>query len=230
MNASGLNSRPSWPSSVKTGANETVITSNAKKSVGPTSFAAFPMISQCGFVPGIPFQMLVRVLDHHDGCIDHGPDRDRDAPERHDVGVQPLVRHHDERRQNGHGDRENGDEGRAEMQQEQEADEGHDHALLGQLLPQRLDRPLDEPAAVVDGDDLHALRQASLQLVQPGLDALNNLVDVDARAYDDDAADHFPFTVQLGEPASDVRAQLHGGDVLHRDRRPPTDRRQGRSA
>ena len=38
--ASGLNSRPSWSTSVKTGRNATAMTSSEKKTEGPTSFSA----------------------------------------------------------------------------------------------------------------------------------------------------------------------------------------------
>ncbi len=46
VKASGRNSRPSWPSSVKTGRNETVMMSREKKSAGPTSRAEALTISQ----------------------------------------------------------------------------------------------------------------------------------------------------------------------------------------
>ena len=39
VNASGLNRRPSCPSRVNTGRNETVMMRSEKKSAGPTSFA-----------------------------------------------------------------------------------------------------------------------------------------------------------------------------------------------
>ena len=45
VNASGLKSRPDCPVSEKTGRKETVMTSNEKKSDGPTSFAASIMRS-----------------------------------------------------------------------------------------------------------------------------------------------------------------------------------------
>ena len=51
MNASGLKSRPSCASSVKIGANEMVMTSSAKNSVGPTSVAARVTIRQWGRRP-----------------------------------------------------------------------------------------------------------------------------------------------------------------------------------
>ena len=46
VSASGLNNRPSWASSVKTGRKETVMTSRLKNSVGPTSWAARRTISK----------------------------------------------------------------------------------------------------------------------------------------------------------------------------------------
>jgi hypothetical protein len=51
VKASGLNSRPSCASSVKTGRNDTVMISRLKKSDGPTSLAASTMISIRG-LPG----------------------------------------------------------------------------------------------------------------------------------------------------------------------------------
>ena len=43
--------------------------------------------------------VLVRVLDHHHRGIDHRANGDRDPAERHDVGVDALVVHDDERYQ-----------------------------------------------------------------------------------------------------------------------------------
>ena len=54
------------------------------------------MICQCAFLPGVALQVLVRVLDHDDGGVDHRADGDGDAAERHDVGVDPLPAHDDE--------------------------------------------------------------------------------------------------------------------------------------
>ena len=71
-------------------------------------------------------ELLVRVLDHHDGRIDHRADRDRDAAERHDVGVDTLHAHHDERSEHAERQRYDGDERRAQMEQEDEADQ-RDH-------------------------------------------------------------------------------------------------------
>jgi hypothetical protein len=46
VNASGLNSRPSCPSSAKTGRKLTVMMRREKKSAGPTSFALVRVMAQ----------------------------------------------------------------------------------------------------------------------------------------------------------------------------------------
>ena len=113
VKASGLNSRPSCPSSVKTGRNETVMMSSEKKSAGPTSFddsthdppAARAGVSTRGVEPRRrsaavaalrvdgALEVLVHVLDHHDRRVDHRADGDRDAAERHDVGAHADPAH-----------------------------------------------------------------------------------------------------------------------------------------
>ena len=42
------------------------------------------------------FELLVGLLDHHDGRVHHGPNRDRDPAERHDVGRQAHHLHGNE--------------------------------------------------------------------------------------------------------------------------------------
>jgi hypothetical protein len=111
--------------------NDSVMMSSEKKSAGPTS-AAESAITRQWFSPLSSslrmrvFPMLevfVRVLDHHDRRVDHRADRDRDAAQRHDVGVDTLVAHDDEGREDAERQRHDGDEGRAQVEQE---DETHD--------------------------------------------------------------------------------------------------------
>jgi hypothetical protein len=51
VKASGLNSRPSWPSSVNTGRKETVMMSSEKNRAGPTSLQALIMASARALLP-----------------------------------------------------------------------------------------------------------------------------------------------------------------------------------
>ena len=89
--------------------------SSEKKREGPTSTAASTSISRRGFVPAVSLQMFVGVLDHDDTGVDHGSDGDRDAAERHDVGVDALVIHHDEGEEDSERKQENCDQGASEM-------------------------------------------------------------------------------------------------------------------
>ena len=57
-------------------------------------FFAFERAARMRVLPG--FEFLVRVLDHHHRGIDHRTDRNRNAAERHQVGIDALALHHDE--------------------------------------------------------------------------------------------------------------------------------------
>ena len=140
VKASGPNRRPSCDSSVKIGMNDTVMTRRLKNSAGPTSRAASISTSTRGLSGRRPFQMLVGILDHDDRAVDHGPDRDGDAAEAHDVGAEPQQLHRAEGHQDADGQHEDGDERAADMQEEDDADERHDDAFLDQRALERLDR------------------------------------------------------------------------------------------
>ncbi len=102
--------------------------------------------------------MLVCVLDHHDAGVDHGSDRDGDAAERHDVGVDALVVHHDEREQDAEREQQDRDEGAPDVYEEYETNQRNNQRLLQKLLAQVVDRALDERCAVVNRHDLNARR------------------------------------------------------------------------
>ena len=68
----------------------------------------FELPVRMGVAPRL--DVLVRVLDHDHRGIDHRPDRNGDAAERHDVGVHSLVAHYDERHQHAERQRHNRDE------------------------------------------------------------------------------------------------------------------------
>ena len=78
------------------GIKETAITSSEKKLGPPTSLAA-PMTTSLK-VPELAFRfptlkLFMRLLDDHDGSIDHRADGDRNSRERHDVRgeVHPYI-------------------------------------------------------------------------------------------------------------------------------------------
>ncbi len=158
-----LEQPPSWASSVKTGRNETVMTSREKKSAGPTSLAASIMTCARGSSGRQPLEVLVRVLDHDDRRVHHGADGDRDAAEAHDVGADARAR---TCTMNGdqHADRqgEDGDQRAADVQQEDDADERDDRCFPRcSVSLQRVDGAVDQLGAVVDGARASHLRAGS---------------------------------------------------------------------
>ena len=157
--------------------------------------------------------LLVRVLDHHHRGVDHRADGDGDAAQRHDVGVDALPAHHQEGEHHAQRQRDDGHRRRAQVPQEEHADQRDDDELLEQLERQVVDRALDQRAAVVGGDDLHALRQARLQLGQARLHRLDRRLRVLARAQHDHAAGHLALAVELGDAAAHLRAHLQRGDI-----------------
>ncbi len=78
--------------------------------------------------------MLVCILDHDNGRIDHGADRDRNAAKTHDVGSQPEQLHRAERHQHTNGQHQDRHQRTSDMQQEDDTNQGNDDAFLQQRM------------------------------------------------------------------------------------------------
>ena len=152
--------------------------------------------------------MLVGVLDHDDGGVDHGTDGDGDAAEAHDVGAEAERLHRRERHQDADGQHDDRHKGAAQMQQEHDADQCDDDALLDQRPLQRLDRSLDQPGAVIDRHDLRPARQARRDLGKARLGVFDHGERIGAEALQDDAARDFALAVELGDAAPLVWAEF----------------------
>ncbi len=163
--------------------------------------------------------MLVDVLDHDDRRVDHRTDGDGDAAQRHDVRVDALQVHDDERHEDAHRQAEEDDRRRAQVEQEHGAHQRDDEELLDELALQRVDGALDQVRAVVGHDDLDAVRQAALEFGEPLLDEIDGLRRVLAPAHHDDAADDFAFAIEFGDAAPHLRAESDLGNVRKDQRR-----------
>jgi len=104
-------------------------------------------------------QKFVRVLDHDDGRIHHRADGDGNAAERHDVGGQSHPIHRQERKENGDGQRDDGNERGAECATENQTYQRDDNAFFNQLLSKCRNRSIDKLAAVVGGHEFNAFGQ-----------------------------------------------------------------------
>ena len=162
-------------------------------------------------------QFLVSLLDDHDGRIDQRAGRDGNASQRHHVEGHS---HEVERHGHGqHGERngEDGDGGAGRMPEEQQDDDHDGDDDLDERGTQRGHDPMDEIGAVVDGNHADAGRQSRGDLLQLGLDAIDEVHDVRALPHDDNSGDGFPLPVEIGHAAAHFRADGHAADILHAD-------------
>ena len=96
------------------------------------------------FLATVAFEVLVSVFDHDDRRIHHGSYGDRDAAQGHDVRVDALVVHHDEGHQDCDWQRDDHDERRSEMKQEEDADQRDCQAFFEQLFLEGFHRTFDQ--------------------------------------------------------------------------------------
>ena len=159
------------------------------------------------------FEVLMRILDHDDRRIHHRADRNRDAAEAHDVGAEPQQLHCTECHQHADGQHQDGDQRAANVQQEHDADQRNDDTFLEQRVLERVDGRIDQVRAVVNRHYLDRFRQAAGDFLETLLDVLNDVERVDAEALQHDAARDLALSVQFGDAAPLVGADLNPGDV-----------------
>ena len=146
--------------------------------------------------------MLVRIFNHDDGGIDHGADGNGDAAQRHDVGIDAHAFHDYERGKNAHRQRNNNYQRRAQVKQKQRTHQRDYNKFFEQRDVQVIDCTFDQRGAIISFDNFHACGQASGQLIEFGFYAVNGGQCIFAVTHDDDAADDFAFTVELGNAAT----------------------------
>src|SRR5262249_4933399 len=86
-------------------------------------------------------------------------------------------------------------------------------------LAQRGDGPSNQIAAVISGDHAHTLGQRAFDFFQLAFYPVDDIERVLTVAHDDNAADDFASSIQLGHAASDVTTEMHRCDILYINRR-----------
>src|SRR5665213_2713644 len=127
--------------------------------------------------------------------------------------------HRDERKNDGDGQSDDGDQCRAYVPEKNYADQRHDDAFFDQFFAQRGDGIFDQGAAVVSRNNFHARRQRGFYLLEFLFDAINHRQRIFAVTHDHDAADHFTFAVQFSHSPPQVRAEVNRADILDIHRR-----------
>ena len=134
----------------------------------------------------------------------------------------PKQLHRAERHQHADRQHQDRDQRAANVQQEHDAHQCDDDALLQQRVLERVDGGVDQVGAVVDRHDLDRFRQAARDLRKALLDVLNHVQRIDAKTLQHDAAGDLALAVELGNAAALVRPQFDAGDVPEQHRRAVT--------
>jgi hypothetical protein len=121
------------------------------------------------------------ILCDDDGRIHQHADGDGDAGEGHDVAGDAELLHQQERDQDGDGQRQRDDEDAAEVPEKNDVRERDEDELLQQRVLQRADGVVDQLAAVIEGLDRDAGRQAGRDLGDLFFDALDHRLGVFTR-------------------------------------------------
>ena len=104
------------------------------------------------------------------------------------------------------------------MKEEDDVRERHENDFFGERVLQRLDRAVDQFAAIVEGLDRHARRQTRRDLRNLLFHALDHVMRVFAGAHDDDAADDFA-AIDIERAAPEIAADLDPRDIAQVNRR-----------
>ena len=152
-------------------------------------------------------------FDHNDGRVHHCTDRNCDPAQRHDVGVHALHPHDQKGSQDAQRQRDDDDQGRAQVQKERRANQDDHNEFVGQFLGQIVDGTFDHARSVIGRDDFDTLRQRRFQSLDLCFDGFDGRQRVLAPAHDDDATNGIPFPVELTDPAAHLWAQPDLRDV-----------------
>ena len=164
------------------------------------------------------FQPLMGVFNHHDGGVDHRPDGNGNAPQRHDIGVQPLEMHHDERDTQPQRQGNNRHQRRTQMPQEQCTHQRNNDKLFQQLVAQVINGAVNELTAIVCCNYFYAFRQATFQRIELGFNRGDHLTRIFTGPQNNHPARHFAFAIQFGDPTAHFRPNLYARHIAQVNR------------
>src|SRR5262245_12257383 len=109
------------------------------------------------------------------------------------------------------------------MPEEHNADQRDYDAFFDELLTQRIDRVVDQFAAVIYRHHAHTLGQRRLDFLKLPFYPINDGERVLAIAHYDNAANDLALAIKLRHSAPDVRTEMHSADVTDVNRRSVLD-------
>ena len=160
------------------------------------------------------FHLRVDGLDDDDRVVDDDADRKDEREERDQVDRDPERLHEEERADERHWNRQDRDQGRAPVAQEDEDDERHQHEGLAQRVEDLLDGGIEEARDVVVDFVVHPTGERRLlDLLELGLHVRNDLTGVASGGLlQDDRGRRIP--VQVGVDVEELASELDLRDVF----------------
>ncbi len=156
------------------------------------------------------------VLQHHDGVINHDTDGEHHAEQGQQVDGETEHQHAGEGPDERHRHRDTGDQGGAEVLQEQIDDHEHQYDRLEQGVYHLFDGDLHELGGVVGDLVLDILREALLESLHGGMYRIGNRDGVGARLQIGGNTDG-RFAVGAGDQIIILAPQLDPGDIADPD-------------
>ena len=117
--------------------------------------------------------MAMDVLDHHDGVVDHEPDRQHHRQQRQQVEAEAHDQHQAADADQRQRDSDHGNNDRAERGKEQEDHDHDDQHSLDQRVLHLVDRRLNELRGIISHLHLHRRRQVAFELRKQRAHALD---------------------------------------------------------
>ena len=168
---------------------------------------------------GQPFEMLVHVLDHDDGGVDHRADGDGNAAQAHDVGADAKSMDADEGHQYADWQHDDRHQRATHMQQEDDAHQRNDQRFLQQRAFKVGDGATNQFGTVIHRLDPDAIRQVAGDFSDAGLQAFDHCQRALPIARHGNPGNSFAFAVEFADATSLFRAKLDVGDVAQKHRR-----------
>ena len=106
------------------------------------------------------------VLDHDDRIVDHNADREHQREQRHGIGRIADDQHDREGADDRHGNRDERDQGRAQLAEKQKDDDPDQHERDHKRADDLLDGRGHEDGGVPEGRVGDVIREALLQLIE----------------------------------------------------------------
>src|SRR6266536_2098160 len=163
--------------------------------------------------------MAIAVFDHDNRRVYQQADGKRQPAQRHDIRGDVQVIQRQERDYHRDGQGEDGDQGRAKVEEKDDDHQADNYCLFEEVALKRADGFVDQPGAIVGANNFDTWRQRAFDLLNLLLDPVDHVQGIHAIAHNYDAAHGLAFALPLGHTLADVGAQRHGSQIADQDGR-----------